>query len=324
MNFYPITSSSSASTASAAAKESRNSSTTMGLKKPAHLRVNRLHYKSRKKDNDGPKYHFLRFSKNADAEEVEVDTFLVTLQIRCSENESSSVQLTIPLRPGMTIGEAKLETPEQLHLKMTPHYQNLTFKKGQRCSFQGAFMDLELASTALDLPTDAKEDEIRKTSKKLSIKLHPDKYEDDAEKKEAGEQFKVVQYAMRFMMDNLCGSKLALIIRRSDSPKFTLNVRSSHTISDVKNELSEMEFVSSDKLCVLFNGQLLKDNRTLSDYNIANENNLDLVENRTIRWRHNLSWCHIDHSHRFPQRYDLREGRHRQGGAAFVLWCETA
>eukprot|EP00985_Skeletonema_marinoi_P005737 scaffold2491_cov127-Skeletonema_marinoi.AAC.1 len=83
-------------------------------------------------------------------------------------------------------------------------------------------------------------------------------------------------------MDNLCGSKLALIIRRSNSPKFTLNVRSSHTISDVKNELSEMECVSSDKLCVLFNGQLLKDNRTLSDYNIANENNLDLVENRTI------------------------------------------
>eukprot|EP00985_Skeletonema_marinoi_P001827 scaffold734_cov152-Skeletonema_marinoi.AAC.3 len=133
-------------------------------------------------------------------------------------------------------------------------------------------MDLELASTALDLSTDAKEDEIRKTSKKLSIKLHPDKYEDDAEKKEAGEQFKVVQYAMRFMMDNLCVSKLALIIRRSNSPKFTLNVRSSHTISDVKNEL---ECVSSDKLCVLFNGQLLKDDRTLSDYNIANENNLD-------------------------------------------------
>eukprot|EP00985_Skeletonema_marinoi_P021342 scaffold13050_cov71-Skeletonema_marinoi.AAC.2 len=44
-----------------------------------------------------------------------------------------------------------------------------------------------------------------------------------------------------------------------------------------------MECVSSDKLCVLFNGQLLKDNRTLSDYNIANENNLDLVENRTIQ-----------------------------------------
>ena len=60
-------------------------------------------------------------------------------------------------------------------------------------------------------------------------------------------------------------------------------MRSSHTISDVKNELSEMECVSSDKLCVLFNGQLLKDDRTLSDYNIANENNLDLVENRTIQ-----------------------------------------
>eukprot|EP00984_Skeletonema_dohrnii_P013026 scaffold5365_cov140-Skeletonema_dohrnii-CCMP3373.AAC.1 len=144
-------------------------------------------------------------------------------------------------------------------------------------------MDLELASTALDLPTDAKEGEIRKASRKLSIKLHPDKYEVDAEKKEAGEQFKVVQYAMRFMMDNLRGSKLKLIIRRPNCSKFTLNMRSSHTISDVKNELSEMECVSSDKLCVLFDGQLLKDNHTLSDYNIANDDNLDLVENRTIQ-----------------------------------------
>eukprot|EP00985_Skeletonema_marinoi_P021341 scaffold13050_cov71-Skeletonema_marinoi.AAC.1 len=94
-------------------------------------------------------------------------------------------------------------------------------------------MDLELASTALDLPTDANEEEIRKASKKLSIKLHPDKCEDDAEKKEAaGEQFKVVQNAMRFMMDNLRGSKLKLIIRRSNSSKITLNMRSSHTISD--------------------------------------------------------------------------------------------
>jgi len=265
----------------------------MGLKKPAHLRVNRLHYKSRKKDNDGPKYHFLRFSKNADAEEVEVDTFLVTLQIRCSENESSSVQLTIPLRPGMTIGEAKLEIAhiakiplEQLHLYARHHLllqkddstlSELDIQEGATLLVrQGAFMDLELASTALDLPTDAKEDEIRKASKKLSIKLHPDKCVDDAEKKEAGEQFKVVQNAMRFMMDNLRGSKLKLIIRRSNSSKITLNMRSSHTISDVKNELSEMECVSSDKLCVLFNGQLLKDDRTLSDYNIANENNLDL------------------------------------------------
>ena len=86
-------------------------------------------------------------------------------------------------------------------------------------------MDLELASTALDLPTDAKEDEIKKTSKQLSIKLHPDKCVDDAEKKEAGEQFKVVQNAMRFMMDNLRGSKLKLIIRRSNSSKITLNMR---------------------------------------------------------------------------------------------------
>jgi len=272
----------------------------MGLKKPAHLRVNRLHYKSRKKDNDGPKYHFLRFSKNADAEEAEVDTFLVTLQIRCGENESSSVQLTIPLRPGMTIGEAKLEIahtakipPEQLHLYARHHLllqkddstlSELDIQEGATLLVrQGAFMDLELASTALDLPTDAKEGEIRKASKKLSVKLHPDKYEDDASKKEAGEQFKVVQYAMRFMIDNLCGSKLALIIRRSNSSNFTLNMRSSHTISDVKNELSEMECVSSDKLCVLFDGQLLKDDHTLSDYNIANENTLDLVENRSIQ-----------------------------------------
>ena len=35
-------------------------------------------------------------------------------------------------------------------------------------------------------------------------------------------------------------------------------------------------------VCVIFNGQLLKDGRTLSDYNIANENYLDLVENRSI------------------------------------------
>ena len=75
---------------------------------------------------------------------------------------------------------------------------------------------------------------------------------DDAEKKEAEEQFKVVQSAMQFMMDNLCRPKLELNIRRHDSSVFKLEVRSSHTISDVKNELSEMECVSSDKQCVLY------------------------------------------------------------------------
>jgi len=37
-----------------------------------------------------------------------------------------------------------------------------------------------------------------------------------------------------------------------------------------------MDCISPDKLCVLFNSQLLKDDRTLSDYNIANDR-LDLV-----------------------------------------------
>ena len=42
------------------------------------------------------------------------------------------------------------------------------------------------------------------------------------------------------------------------------------------NDLSQMDCISPDKLCVLFNSQLLKDDRTLSDYNIANDR-LDLV-----------------------------------------------
>ena len=57
----------------------------------------------------------------------------------------------------------------------------------------------------------------------------------------------------------------------------TIEVAPTDSIKNVKMKIKNVEEIPSDRLCLIFNGRQLKDDHTLSHYNIQEESALQIV-----------------------------------------------
>ena len=80
----------------------------------------------------------------------------------------------------------------------------------------------------------------------------------------------------------LLRSNFQIFVKILPNKTVTLEVEARDTVSKVKASIQEVEGISIDQQCLIFNGILLKDDQTLTDYSIHKGSTLHLILHRHV------------------------------------------
>ncbi len=273
----------------------------MGQRKPAHLRRNRLHKRSRKKTG----VQRLRtwathaFFSNTSFDENYADNF-VTLLVQCHESE---IALPFPFPKDTRLSEVKVMIAEAVgiplnDLRLYARKHGLLQKDDATIGDLGSrertqllvrcgdnIEDIDVATLVLDLDANATQEEIIASYRELSLTHHPNTntcHDKDAVDEMTG-QFRAIHGAMKYMIGQLSReSELTLTIIRGQST-LSFQVRSTDSICHVLNEVTVMEGVTPSGRFLFFNDKALDEDKTLSDYDITRDSTLYFLQDQAMQ-----------------------------------------